>query len=933
MALRPMSADPPQPPDGDPTDSGEPSDLREVEGLQREADRDPAPSASMSMSVVELPRASRPGEADDPEQGDYTYEVEALPRGTQLGRYVLLGRVSGRSEEVVYGAYDPEGDRKIGLKLFHPGGEADKDARARRMQLVRQAQRVARLSHPCVEQVYETGVYGPWVFLATEFIDGIDVGQWMEARDDPFPWPEVLRVFREAGRGLAAAHKQGIVHRDFKPANILMGKEGRLVVVDFGVVHEVEEEDDDIDISQLRESLSGAGDETEATRMSGTPAYMAPEQHLSGHSDAQSDQFSFCVALYEALYGERPFSGNRPRAIALEAAKHKVRAAPEGSTVPGWLRAVVLRGLSPQPQARFESMEALLRELARDPADRRKRWVWGLALIGGLAAVGGLVAMQVEADRSACDDESADHSMASVWTEERRESIHDTFLKTERRWAEPTWSYTESKLDQWANDWRDLSERACLATRVWADASEMHYELRVACLDRHLAGFESTLDVMAEVDGRMLDHAHVLASELPGPQQCLDTETLVAHGLPSDDEREEVEGLHRELSGLEARLMMGSPAPVLQALTTVEARIEAIDDHILKSRAELLRGRALLATADPEAEDALHAAAQSALRAGHPRLAVQAWLSRIDALLLRDRALEAAALGDYVEATARHKRFTWLWAPLETARGDADLGRGRPAEALAHYHAAIEPHEVRTEADRLRLVPAWSGQSEVFVARDDLDEALPPLETALDEIRNALGPHHPAAIAVLQRIGQVQRARGELGNARLHFEQALELVRRSEAGDVPLRFDLEASVGTLLAAEGDAVRALPHLQEAYTGMGGPLGALEAKTFQLGLALARAHESSEEAASARKTLEALLDPLSAHPYPVTANEREPSVAERIDAETMLATLMWKAGEQAESHALAASILERLDDSPAHEIYRGEVQRWQDEHPLP
>jgi len=929
-----MSSDPPDTPDGDPPESGDPSDLRSVEGLSRDSDGlDP----SASMSVVELPRASRPDRPDDTEtDDDYAlYEVESLPRGTQLGRYVLLGRVSGRDEGVVYGAYDPQRDHKIGLKLFLPGGDEDKDARTLRMQLVRQAQRVAELSHPCVEQVYEAGVYGPWVFLATEFIDGIDVAQWMEARDDPFPWPEVLRVFREAGRGLAAAHKLGVVHRDFNPSNVIMGKGGRLVVVDFGLAHQVEEAIDDIDISQLRESMTGSSDDVLPAPMSGTPAYMAPEQHLSGMADARSDQFSFCVALYEALYGERPFSGNRPRAIALEAAKHKVRAAPEGSTVPAWLRAVVVRGLSPRPDDRFPSMEALLRELARDPVDRRRRWGWGVVLVGGLAATGGLMAVQVEADRSACEDAGDDKSMGAIWTEARREAIHGAFEATERQWADPTWRYTETKLDDWSSEWRDLSERACLATRVWADASEHHYELRRACLEQHLDGFEATLEVLAEVDGPMLDRAHELASHLPGPRQCTDTETLVALGLPPEAQRDAVAELHRELARFEARLRLGGTPGDIEAISAVLSRIESIDDPALRARGLLALGQAHLAAGRSDAEASLHDAARAALLAGHPRLAAEAWLLRMGALTDRNRSQEASALGDYIDALVRHNRFTWLGSTLEIARGNADLAHARPAEALGHYHAAVEREEQRQDVDRLRLVPAWMGQSEVSLARGDLDGALPPLQTALDVTRDTLGPHHPAAIPVLERMGRVQRAQGQLDDARSHFEQALELVRRSYGDDARRRAELEASIGTLLVAEGNPLRAVPHLEQAYEAAGGPAAALEPPAFQLGLALARAHQDAGQAGTAREVLEALLEPYTGRAYPLAAaaGERDTPLAERSEAELMLASLLWQAGDPMRAHALAAAVLERLEDTPGHEIYRKEAQRWVEEHPRP
>jgi tRNA A-37 threonylcarbamoyl transferase component Bud32/tetratricopeptide (TPR) repeat protein len=940
-----MSAGPPKDPDeGGPT-SPEPSEpleppargAREPAGARGATEPRRTADSRSAAPVVELPRSASTAAPPDDEHAE-RYDAESLPRGTQLGRYVLLGRVSGRSSEAVYGAYDPEGDRKVSLKLFHPGGEEGERAHAARLRLVRQAQALAKLSHPCVERIYEAGIYGPWVFLATEFVDGLDLRQWMEVRDEPFPWPEVLRVYREAGRGLAAAHKLGIVHRDFKPSNAILGKEGRLVVIDFGLAQEVEEEQDDIDISELRESLVVAppAEDAEASPgMSGTPAYMAPEQHLTGHSDARSDQFSFCVALYEALYGERPFSGNRPRAIALEAAKHHVRPPPAGSSVPAWLRAVLLRGLAPHPDERFPSMEALLRELARDPAASRRRWGWGAALAVGLAAVWGLVAVQLEADRSVCDEGQSDAS-TEVWTPERRDALQEAFASTGRPWAEPTWRYTELRLDAWTDEWRELSERACLSTRVWANSGERTHELQQACLDRHLEGLRATLEALDAIDGPTLDRVHVLAQALSPPRQCLDTDTLRALGRPGEDQREAVEALHRELAGLEARLALGRVATVLHEAQALQVHAEATEDAPLLARSRLLLGRAQLAAAAPEAELELHLAARTALEAGHAELAAEAWLARMEALRRAGRAVEALALGDYVEGILVHERLGWLRPTLDLARGDTERSRDRAAEALAHYHAALEHEQARPDRDPLRMLSAWQGLAEIHMARGDLDEAVAPLEAALSVTRDALGPLHPAAIDVLGRLGQVQALRGQPTQARAHLEQALELVREAGLHDPARVAELEDELSELLAGLGEHDRARDHLERAYEVLGGAAAAeRDAEVFALGSRLARAYRDAGDPAGAREVLATSLAPLGEAPF-ATEEAREhgpPSTEQRVGAELLLATFTWNAGEQEEARASLLRLSERLGEAPVHQVYRDDVTRWLAEHPFP
>ncbi len=948
MSERPPSHDS----ESEPFVDKEPSDLLAVEGLTAEgveADTPkPSPDAkAKAKAEVDGPKpsavtkakakAERSGlltliEAESSVPGadeSATFEVEELPRGTQFGRYVLLGRVGSRDGEVIFGAYDPEHDRKVSLKLFRVGGD-EEQTRANQVRLVRQAQAHAKLSHPCLERIYEAGIYGSWVFMASEFIDGIDVRHWMEARDDPFPWPEVLRVFREAGRGMAAAHAAGILHRDFKPSNILLGKEGRLVVVDFGLAPEVKEEEDDIDISELRESMSGvASEETGPRWMSGTPAYMAPEQHLTGFADARSDQFSFCVALYEALYGERPFSGNRPRAIALEAAKHKIRPAPEGSVVPQWLRDAVLKGLSPSPLDRYPSMEGLLRELAHDPAASRRRWGWGVTLMGGMVAVGGLTAMQLEADRNVCED--APESLESQWNLERREALRDAFIETGRPWAESSWTYLEGRLDAWAGRWRDLNKQACLATRVWADASESTYKLRTACLERDLEGFGSALEVLGTIDGAQVDRAHAVVYSLPNPRACTDTETLLLLGLPPEDAREALQELHRELSALETRLGLGEVALVKREAQDLLPRADATGNDEVRARAKLLLGRAQQLSGEVDAAVAVHDAARIALASGDLRLAAQAWVARLEVLIAQGQAQEAAALGDYALAVLEHKRYAWLRPRLEVARGDAEHGRGQDAEALARYHAAIEFDDIHVGGDPLMRVPAWMGQSQVLVAREDLEGAVQPLRDALEVTRAALGARHPATVEVLRRLGRLHWERGELAAARAHLEPALEILQSAETSAGAAQIELERKLGELCADQGEAADAVRHLARAYQLLTASASPGPVEVFRLAVSLARAHRSNGQGLEARTALEDALAPYRGKPYPSPGVTEGLKPVELAEAELQLATLQWDAGEQAPARALAGSILERL--GPEHDTYRGDVRRWLTERPAP
>jgi len=301
--------------------------------------------------------------------GENSVEEEAgavsLPRGTNLGRYVLLDCIGRGGMAVVYGAYDPELDRKVAVKLLRtdlPGTPTEL-----RASLLHEAQAMARLAHPNVIAVYDVGTFNDQVFLAMEFIRGRDLRAWLG--EAPRTWTEILAVFLNAGEGLRAAHQSGLVHRDFKPDNVLIGNEGEVRVMDFGLAHRLRAPGDEERTPEERSKAAPLG----GGALAGTPLYIAPEQWRGEPADAQSDQFSFCVSLYEALHGVRPYEGKTSASYA-----GVVPSPPKGSAVPGWLRRVLLKGLSLKPQDRHSSMRELLTALSRGLMARKYR-TWAAA--------------------------------------------------------------------------------------------------------------------------------------------------------------------------------------------------------------------------------------------------------------------------------------------------------------------------------------------------------------------------------------------------------------------------------------------------------------------------------------------------------------------------------------------------------------------------
>ncbi|MEM7159556.1 MAG: serine/threonine-protein kinase [Myxococcota bacterium] len=330
-----------------------------------------------------------------------------LCAGDQVGRYRVLFELGRGAMGAVFRAFDPLLGRDVALKALHV-----EDARSRQ-RFVREAQAMARLSHPNVVQVFDVvrvrrgGGRSDRCLIAMELVEGQTLEAWLEASRS---WDAIVAVFDGAARGLAAAHRAGLVHRDFKPANLIVGRKGRVRVTDFGLTLTAEEraptQDEDGDASGC-ESPDGTG----VGGTVGTPAYMAPEQHLGHGVGPAADQFSFCVAMFEAVYGVRPFTGRSCTELAEQKLAGRWCRAPKGRTVPRWLGRVIRRGLSPEPQCRFASMDALLTALRR--GRERRRWSAPAAMAGALTV---LVALGVAGapDQSAAAVAASASALASA---------------------------------------------------------------------------------------------------------------------------------------------------------------------------------------------------------------------------------------------------------------------------------------------------------------------------------------------------------------------------------------------------------------------------------------------------------------------------------------------------------------------------------------
>ena len=359
----------------------------------------PGPNSTPDVERAALPTLDSDDGATPAAETTTPQRPSAGP-GQQLGRYRTLRVLGQGGAGVVYTAYDQLLDRVVALKTVRTDRSTSTDVG----RFIREAKALARLSHPNVVAIHDVSIAGGQVFLAMELVRGRTLRQHLtETREANHA--RVVALFIAAGHGLAAAHRAGLIHRDFKPDNVMVGEDGRVCVLDFGLVRDAQAE------PTRGPDAHGAFavDLTATGGVLGTPPYMAPEQHRCGEADARSDVFSFCASLYEALYGERPFVADSYEALRAAMQAGAVRP-PAQARVPTWLREVVLRGLRADPGARWPAMEPLLAALAADPAARRRRWLrrTGLgAAIATLTLLATLLALQLR----------------RAWTQERVEAL------------------------------------------------------------------------------------------------------------------------------------------------------------------------------------------------------------------------------------------------------------------------------------------------------------------------------------------------------------------------------------------------------------------------------------------------------------------------------------------------------------------------------
>jgi tetratricopeptide (TPR) repeat protein len=731
---------------------------------------------------------------------------------------------------VVYAAYDPELDRRVALKLLHRHSRSDRGE----SRLVREARAMARLSHPNVITVLDVGSTGSEVFIAMEFVPGGTLGTWLgEAKRSV---TEIIEMYIAAGEGLCAAHDGGLVHRDFKPDNVLVGADGIAKVTDFGIARAAadggEEErgggatDHEIEPSKAdtsREVLTQTG------ALMGTPAYMSPEQFRGEEADARSDQFSYCVALYQALYGERPFSGDTPASIALAATEGEVRSAPRGSNVPARVRRALLRGLETDPLARWPNLEALLDELGKETRPAWQKWR-GLALAATTVGVLG-VALWGGGDPKPIDPcADAAKSVERVWNEDAERRALDGLRAVSTPFTEHTVGAVDRLMNEYVREWVEIRVDACEATNIRHEQSGELFDLRVACLGSRRAELGALMSLFETADEKTLQRAVKAAEALSSLSTCSDPDALrMRVPYPQDAAlRAEVEALEEGLAQLRALYRVGQyeeAAALGKALSqrSGKASFAPVHARILYhygvSQRRLQKSEAAIETMRESTVSAAEAGDDALVARGFARLAsYHGWG--------KGRTAEAKAFMFAAEVALDRAGGEQLDVRkvLAHSRGLIYSGARDYPRAREAFMMALELGEQIGGKESLSIVSPLAALGEVESILGHGDAARVSAKRAVAIVEAQLGEHHPDMLNVLDSLGFVAEGAWDRKLTASTYDRLCKISRTLYEGESRnyQACDQAPMANAELAFDYPALEAavrvrLSHLDEAFKG--------------------------------------------------------------------------------------------------------------------
>jgi tetratricopeptide (TPR) repeat protein/tRNA A-37 threonylcarbamoyl transferase component Bud32 len=767
-------------------------------------DRSSESSLHAKLALLSLEDGTASATVDGDTEGHAAHVRAPNEIPERIGRYLVLAKLGAGAMGVVYSAYDPDLDRKLAIKILHE----EEQRSDRTIRLLREAQALARVSHPNVIQVYDVGTFEDRVYIAMEYVDGISLGAWRSAQQRTPA--QILAVFVKAGRGLAAAHEKGLVHRDFKPDNVLVARDGRVVVLDFGIAHAVGTvepfEQDDVAVRRriaehsaahsgvltAASSLTGTSRalDTEVTRagaLIGTPAYMAPEQLEGRNTDERTDQFSFCIALWEALHNQRPFPGESPLAL-WQAMRDGAIRQPTTPGIRSGIQRALSRGLAIDPERRFPNMAALLATLEHDPAVVRRRVALACTAIVALALAIWSVATRPDPS-PVC--EGAEQRFEASWGPERRAALEHAFEQSPVPLAKASLTPVLEGLDHYAAQWQHMYVDACEATHVRGEQSAELLDLRMACLEDRRLGFDALVEVLLEPDATVVENAAKAVAALRPIDTCANHRALTARVPPPDDPglAERVEAVRRELSLARARRDAGDHERAMTIAREAESRAATTVYAPLQAAALIEVGLTHNEAGQyVEAEQKLREGFYQALAAGDEQACVEASTALVQVTGDHQRNFDAglnwARIADAL-LDRRSDQRSRARVELEIFAGIVHWRKGELERARTDLEATLALAEALGETEILLQTRVRNALGSTLWGLGKADDAAAQFKIRVDTLARELGENHPQVGQALNNLASAHYSLGRLDLAEAELARALRIYEASYGEEHP----------------------------------------------------------------------------------------------------------------------------------------------------
>jgi tetratricopeptide (TPR) repeat protein/predicted Ser/Thr protein kinase len=723
-----------------------------------------------------------------------------------IGRYRVERRLGAGGMGEVFLAHDEQLERKLAVKRLLPGLVGERG----QARLRAEARALAKLSHANVVQVYEVGEHEGHTFLAMEYIEGQTLAAYLAERARP--WQAVLERFVAAGRGLAAAHRAGIVHRDFKPDNVLLGRDGSVRVADFGIA-----------MLDVREDAAREPDVAHAghrqSSIAGTIRYMSPEQLRGEVIHARSDQFSFCIALFEALWAQHPFGSHGTLAQRVAAFERDATPPPRRRQVPIGLWRIVRRGLAREPSQRWPHMDALLDTLQRFPARRRLRVAAfvGLPLLGLLGAGVALAQQHQRATVIAACEAEAEVMQAS-WNDEVAAELAEVFAAGERPYLQENWTRVYPLLATYAHEWQELRRSSCREATLEHTRSQASRERVAACLDDAHVTFASLIAVLTNADDHTLAVAGMAVSGLPVVDMCTDERWLAQFVQAEQDDAAEVMRVRARLAQARAYRLAGLGSEGLAESTAAQREAELLGWPPLLVEAGLVRGESFERVGDyTQARDMLASNFVDALAIGHDFVALRSAIALPRVMGTRlaqpERGLEWSAIAEAL-LDRLELRGTMHEASAADALANVQRKLGDDESALVSHRRTLALDEAVHGPTHPDVAISLLAIANILLQLEQVDEAELAYRRAQDIQVETLGPLHPDRTASIIGLGRVARARGQLDVALAAYREALQLDTQALGPDHIYLAETLELIADALVERGEPREAVAQLRRA-----------------------------------------------------------------------------------------------------------------------